>query len=296
MNIKRRQSGQIVLILILIMTASLGIGLTIVQRSLTNVSTSTKVEESSRAFSAAEAGVERALQNTAVSTNPSTISINQTELDQSGVAQVDITSGLPNPNEALELEPIFREDRAQFWLADYNTTPPTAYYSSTASNFNVYFGDPNQPTDNTQKPAVEVAVVTKVGTAYTISRNYFDSYSARSPANNFALATCGTNPTVNTVFLNAVSGPSTFYCRATVSYTGVPILVRVRVLYSDRKPQKVALEPTGGGSLPRQAKIITSTGSSGDAKRKIRVTTTAKSVPPLMDYVLFSVTDIEKTN
>ena len=64
-----KEKGQIILILLLVMTVALGVGLTIVQRSLTDISTSTKVEQSSRAFSAAEAGIEKALQGDISSVN-----------------------------------------------------------------------------------------------------------------------------------------------------------------------------------------------------------------------------------
>ena len=55
------ERGQIILVLVLVITVALAIGISVVQRSLSDISTSTKVEESSRAFSAAEAGIERAL-------------------------------------------------------------------------------------------------------------------------------------------------------------------------------------------------------------------------------------------
>ena len=52
------QSGQIVIILLLLMLVILSIGLAVTQRTITNVSTSSQTEQSSRAFSAAEAGLE----------------------------------------------------------------------------------------------------------------------------------------------------------------------------------------------------------------------------------------------
>ena len=56
----KEQKGQVILILILVMTVGLAIGLSIVQKSLVDISTASKIEQSSRAYSAAEAGVERA--------------------------------------------------------------------------------------------------------------------------------------------------------------------------------------------------------------------------------------------
>ena len=42
----------IILILVLVMTVALAIGISVIQRSLSDISTATKVEQSSRAFSA----------------------------------------------------------------------------------------------------------------------------------------------------------------------------------------------------------------------------------------------------
>src|SRR3989339_1641784 len=64
-GLPRRQAGQVILILILVMAVALAIGISVIQRSLSDISTSSKVEQSSRAFSAAEAGIEKALRGDA---------------------------------------------------------------------------------------------------------------------------------------------------------------------------------------------------------------------------------------
>ncbi len=55
---KLMHSGQVLLITMLVMAVATTIGLALASRSTQDVNISTQVEESSRAFSAAEAGIE----------------------------------------------------------------------------------------------------------------------------------------------------------------------------------------------------------------------------------------------
>ena len=57
-----KESGQIIIVLLLMMLVGLSIGLVVTQRSVTDVSVSTQSEQSQRAFSAAEAGIEKVRQ------------------------------------------------------------------------------------------------------------------------------------------------------------------------------------------------------------------------------------------
>jgi len=57
----KKNSGQITLIALLVMVVLLTIGLAVVSRSVTDIRISKETEESARAFSAAEAGIEEAL-------------------------------------------------------------------------------------------------------------------------------------------------------------------------------------------------------------------------------------------
>src|SRR3989304_8125918 len=61
MNLVRKNSGQAILTVLLIMVVGLTVSLAVVARSVTSVKISTQEEESQRAFSAAEAGLEETL-------------------------------------------------------------------------------------------------------------------------------------------------------------------------------------------------------------------------------------------
>lgn len=60
---KSHRNGQVALIVLLLMVVILTVGLTLISHSITDVSISKDEEDSMRAFSAAEAGIEQALQN-----------------------------------------------------------------------------------------------------------------------------------------------------------------------------------------------------------------------------------------
>ena len=68
MRLMKKNSGQIILIVLLIMVVLLTIGLALVVRSVTDIRISTETKESTRAFSAAEAGIEDALRQANLAT------------------------------------------------------------------------------------------------------------------------------------------------------------------------------------------------------------------------------------
>lgn len=287
------QKGQLILILILVMTVALSIGLSIVQRSLVDISISSKVEQSSRAFSAAEAGIEKALRG---DTTLQTFSENNSRviaLEDSGLLPAQASS--PNQQAAIEFTPLAKEDVAQVWLADLNSSsnPPTAVYAQ--PTLNIYWGN-----SSTDKAAIEVTLIYYNGSLYTSRKWYLDNPSAtRNPANGFdnsatSISCAGTY----------IIGVTTYQCRKTLgdnNGTGngpLPatspnrlILLRMRLLYNTTS-QPFAIQATGtcgaACSLPPQARRILSTGAAGETQRKIQLLQLQKVVPTYFDYVIFS--------
>mgnify|MGYP001561246056 CR=1 FL=1 len=302
-----RQAGQVVLILILVMTVALAIGLSVIQRSLSDVSTSSKVEQSSRAFSAAEAGIEKALSGGLPAV------INFPDNNSSATVTTPTTDGLIpaipqgfNRQEALECPPgdsrLAKEDVAQVWLADpkadlptctasdicYKQTSLDVYWGSTAATDKaaleltvVYYGtDPNDP-DPTQR------LISK----YRSRKWYLDNNSAgRDQINKFDQVPCtGDYP------------PLTGYqCKATIAFLPSDLmLLRARLLYNTTS-QPFAVQASwpcslpSGCFIPPQAKVLVSTGTSGQTQRKVQVCQLEKVVPSYFDYAIFSEGDINK--
>lgn len=302
----RKQKGQIILILLLVMTVALGIGLSIIQRSLTDISTSTKVEQSQRAFSAAEAGIERALSIGA--TTPFTLPPSQLQ----NLASVDVAvqSNLPLINQALEYPPIGKEDIAHVWLADPDTL--NNYYKQTS--LEVYWGKADAT--GREQPALEITLIYQdTASGYKSSKFYIDPVGGiegrdgngfKDPADAQFDGSCG-NITTLTSFSTTTTDLRSFRCKVKLSglpnsASGLPklILVRARFLYNSL-PQPLAVKPTGACtgtdtscSLPPQARIFTSTGSSGQTQRKVSVFRLEKVVPFYFDYAIFSAGEINK--
>lgn len=290
---KIKQSGQIVVVLLLMMLVVLSVGLALTQRSITDITTSTQTDQASRAFSAAEAGVEQAiLSNQAIT---SSLDLG----NQSSVKKVDIIP-IPPAYTALEYPPIGKDKVATFWLSDPNNPGASAYGGT---SLEVYFGKYNATDDpnSLETPAIEInlVTVTTVNGASNYKSNHFfiDPVSSRSQLNGFVFQACNATPyATNTSYSPP---PRNFRCKTTItslSSYGIPVLIRVRVLYSSSE-QPVAVNPVGncaGCLLPVQASIYTSTGISGQSQKTIQVFRQDNVVPQIFDYGVFSVGDIEK--
>lgn len=279
------QTGQIVLILLLVITVSLGIGLAVIQRSLSDISTSSNVELSSRAFSAAEAGIERAL-------NGNTSGVTEGETGNNSSATLQDSGLLPVAHQALEYPPLSKEDTAQFWLSDPTTL--NDYYSQ--NTLDIYWGAQNIADPN-DRPALALTLVYLSSGKYQSKKYFFDPNSTRASSNGFTTpASCNDN-------LGAIStsygSNRRFYCTTSLvlpSANGLKLL-RARFLYNTT-PQPLAVKPVGNCnnscSLPSQARLFTSIGIAGNTQRVLQLFKLDKTVPPFFDYAVFAAGDINK--
>lgn len=293
----KKQKGQIILILILVMTVALGVGLSIIQRSLSDISSAAKVEQSSRAFSAAEAGIERALQQQA----QANIIVSEGDLNNASAA-VDIKPNLPNSGQALEYPPVSKEEIAHVWLADLDANPQKFYGGSA---LDVFWGAPNliASTQSDNWPALALTIVYADNNIYKSQKFYFDPNEARADTNGFKkvsqmpFSSCSaSNPhIINTSSSDSITAQDrNFYCQVRISGVNPSsILLRARILYSSTS-HPLAVAPRGGLSLPQQATIYKSTGTFGNSQRTVQLFKLDKVVPFYFDYAIFSAGDITK--
>ncbi|MFA5933332.1 MAG: hypothetical protein WCV81_03680 [Microgenomates group bacterium] len=311
---KNNSSGQVVILLLLIMVVALAIGLSTIGRSILEVSTSRKSEDSSRAFSAAEAAIEKAIkQNENNIGGTTTTQVNPFNLSNAAAASAS-AGATPVGSNALSFAPYTKRTFAQFWLAN----PETMARSYNEDYFYLYFGDPNHDKyDETKggrlanQPAVELDIVYWDDTdkKYKTLKKYYDSYRDGSLINaprinnttQSSISSCDVRDTSTLIDDGATAN---YYCQVRVPSTSdVPsilphsgnnilIMVRVRLLYTDTE-HPVALKP-GIGSLPTQANIYRASGTSGDVKRSLEVTNYRGVMPQLFDYVLFSASNLKK--
>ncbi len=293
------QKGQIILVLILITTVVLAVVLSIVQKSLVDVSSSTKVEQSSRAFSAAEAGIERALKGDYSAPFP---------LENNSTIKNIVNFGLlpsvsvGTPQEPLEFNgpaKLAKEDIAQVWLADPAAALPICgagfvCYAPTSNTLDIYWGN-----SNTDKAAIELTLIYHDGTQYKPKKWYLDHSVLRTPPNNFDQVACagyllGSNnyqcyvrighPTLDPVYSKNGPLPSGL------------MLIRARLLYNTTS-QPFAVQAVGtcpNCYLPSQQRQILSEGASGDTQRAVQIIQSFNVVPHYFDYAIFSAGDISK--
>lgn len=301
----KKQKGQIVLLLILVMTVALAIGISVIQRSLSDISTSSKVEESSRAFSAAEAGIETALNTPPFPTTLPLFSLSnnsQAQAVDSGLLPVQAAVG--SQQDPLEYPPLTKEDRVQVWLANpFSTTnPPAEFYDPPLvedRTLEVYWGN-----SDTDQAALELTLVYHDGSQYKSRKWYLDNAEAQDGSGTRRIEVNNFDPVDCTV--TVLPSNIAYQCKKTLGDgngrdngslpTGL-MLLRARLLYnSSRQPFAVWATGTCGlsCSLPGQARILDSTGTAGGTQRKVRVIQEYKVVPPYFDYAIFSADEISK--
>ena len=272
-------AGQALVLVLLSLAVVLTLVLFILSRTITDIAVSTTEEEAIRAFSAAEAGVEKAL---------IIGSVGETSIgDASFTADVsEFAEGLSAFNYPITLSP---GDTATIWFAENdgegNLTP-----SFTGGAMKVCWGEDATPIDN-NTPAVEISVFYDSGTVL-IGRSALDpNASGRSLSNSFtpvATRDCTIDGVAyefwSDVDLDAL----------TQGNTAGLLFARVRMLYNADKRQSVGFDVTGEGLLPSQGQMIVSTGQSGDANRRLEVFQGWGEPPPIFDSAVFSATGLTK--
>lgn len=309
-KIRKKQSGQVIIILLMLMLVGLSIVLAMTQRSVTDVTTSTQAEQSTRAFSAAEAGIEKALTGSAPAGT-------QFDLGNNSSALINQSGLLPYNNSfaGIEYPPVGRETTAHFWFVDPSnlTTPPVTGYNASPSRVDLYYGNEN----TTDLPAVEVRIVMFANNNFYTYTKYYDSSAARTDPgpsdNNFdPTSGCGSQTLTNSI----LGTNRKFYCRQTVpsTTTEIPklgggsgsctfangctlILARVRLIYVNEN-HSLALAPPNpnptSAQFPPQVQIYNAVGTSGKSQKQIQAFRVRDVIPPWFDFAIFSVNEIRK--
>lgn len=310
------QKGQVLIVLLLTTLVVLTAGLAITVRSLNDVTTSTRNDQSQRAFSAAEAGIEKYLANPATVTGiQSPIPAFDNDSSVEVRANVDVpplpTVSIPT-QPALEYPPIGKDTIAQFWIVDPRSVSTTPVQVFNGTGFTLFFGNPGQTLNgNLDAPAVEINMVTFNSSTnqYSTVKTYLDSHSSsRGTTTGFRLAgegglSCSTSATANGVpTTSSVNSANRYFaCSYTISSNCgsncFPIIIRVRLLYSSTN-QRIALRANPGNtsttSLPRQAEIYYAKGTSGQSQQILKSFKIPKVIPTFLDFAVFSIGAISK--
>ncbi len=247
------EGGQIALVVLLIMIVMLTLGLSVAKRGLFDVTLSQQEEESSRAFQAAETGVEEAMRTltggSGILTGDTSYNVTVSEGGTNGF----VVDQAINPGESLAVEMSGASDVA---------------------SLDVYFGDKNVEDCTGNPPAIEIAVVKKSGVNTTVSRSAFDLLSR---SNGFTVIAAGSHEFEG----------KTFCGLANVSSLGQAVEIRLRPLYSKAT---IGIDPRPDAAiLPAQYNVIRSEGKTGtNVTRAVEVQRLNSQLPTIFDYVVFS--------
>lgn len=263
---KNKQTGQIALIALLVLMVATTVGLSLIARSTTDVSVTRNVEESSRAFSAAEAGIEEGLKSGVASD----VTIDPALGVKYSVAVTPV-GGNANPFEFPQN--TLKEDTETVWLVNHNadgTINETPFY--TASTIDVCWSS------ETIHPAVVVTVLYKTGVSYRVAKV---AYDPDSRSNYFAAALAG-GCSANTAYHNTI----TFSALGIILPADTLIALRIRPVYSGAR---LAVAPLPPQTLPSQGSIVESAGSAGsDVSRKITAFKQFRAPASIFDYAVYS--------
>lgn len=271
-----KERGQALLIVVLVMVVSLTIGLSVASRSITNLRTSKEEESSQRAFSAAEAGVERAIKANCQSLPCPTLASSFSENSSNYNAQTTYLSGtnfLVNGGNIIS-----KNDGTDIWFVSHKADGTLDYSATWNGSLTLYWGSvsdvcDSDPAKNTAA-ALEIILIRGTKDSPVASRFGVDKCSSRAGSNKFDAP--GGGGTV---------GGKVFSSSYVINNITSGIVARIVPLYAN-----TTLGVSGGNNaLPSQGKIINSTGESGTTSRKITVFQGYPSLPSeFFQYILFA--------
>lgn len=281
-KIMSRQQGQILVVLLLIMVVGLTVGLFLMGRTTVDISLTNKLTDSTRAFNAAEAGIEEAIRDISEADGTRT----QLVTGVYYTADTDLAGlGVGNIYPATKPRPTEVGDKFTVWLVPHNENTGKLQES---------MGNPNYESttldvcfsDNDPDPAISVTLFykTAVGGSYLSSYTGYDPIASRQTINHFR----------STVNLSPC--PAGYNYRARIDFVnhfgslpGGRLLLAIRIapVYASTSiavmPYDYANDP-----LPKQGNIITSSGQVGEIVRRITVDDPYLVPAPFMDHAVYS--------
>lgn len=300
--LKYNQKGQALLLVLLGMAVVLVISLSIISRSLTDLSITSKDEDSLRAFSAAEAGVEEALlAGQGVGGGVGNASYDAT-IDKFYIDADEYN--YPDSLKSGESATIwFVGHHDDGYLTCVDESGPIPCLSDSGADFRVCWG--NESTDNAsdESPAVEISVFydtssNSIGSSpdyssVNVVRAVYDSKS--TPRGNFAgnsgACTIADNDTYAFKTTNIFSdmGIDT----GCLETAGCVLFARVKMLYNTSIDHQIGAV-MNQGNFASQGAEVSSIGQSNNAVTKIQVIDTYKSPLSVFENAVFSPESIEK--
>lgn len=252
--VKTGQSGQVGIIILLVVMVMSTIGISVVSRSSTDVSLSRSGEDANRAFDAAQSGIEQAFSEA-------------NALDPNNDDEVTGTiASIPG----LTVDYSVEKSRELNVVVDEGASV-SLDVKGVASGATLDISWATEDSCVDQTPAsLAITVYASPGTSPAYRKIYAGA-CAQNPSDNFTLAPAGVDP---------------YFRHITVIMQAGDELVRIRPVYNQTKLRAVGV----GWSLPVQQFNIVSTAQSNINKetKALRVDRTLPSAPSIFDYALFA--------
>lgn len=265
-----KQKGQVVLILVLLTVIGLTVGLSLISRTVTDVRISSQIEQSGRAFSAAEAGIETALVGSSIG---GTASGNVTLDGANASYSVENQGG----GTGVSLYPLTEVGNGQtIWFVNHTQDgklDETNPVYTPDTELEICWG-----TSADAPPAIAVTYVYDDAGTYNIVKGMYDPIGTRG--NNFSSAESAGGYCNGTFLYRVRITPSSDLA---VPSTATLLFVRLTPVYF---PTAIAVRPSA--ALPVQSRKISSVGQTETGVvRKIQVTQTYPIIPELLHFTLF---------
>lgn len=260
---RKTAKGQALLIVLLVMVVGLTVGLSLSTRSVSDLKASGQLEDSSRAFSAAEAGIESVLKGDSPAAGVTV-----------GNASYTVTTPVSVVSDtSLSLGDINIADTYTVWLVGHDASG-NLDWGTTYDGNSIDVCWQKADSAGSVDPAMEVSVLYKdvASGLYKVWRGAYDSNATRG--NSFSGTDSG-----------GCAGLTNKKTISLSSLTGTKIALRLRPFYAKAT---INVVPVTGNNLPGQGLTISSSGTSGQTTRKVVVTQSYGSLPSIFDYVLFS--------
>lgn len=276
------QKGQSILIVVLVMVVALTVGLSVASRTITNLKISTEEENSQRAFSAAEAGVEEAIKSGCITPIPpgtgcTSIADSFSENKSSFNTQISVVSGdefLVNGGNLVEMD-----DGTDVWFVPHKQDGTPDYSNPNwTGNLTIFWGSSSDVCSSDASlntmAALEIILLSGTINNPVSTRFAVDPCADRIAHNNFSQAQAG----------GTVAGKN-FAFKTSINVGSPGFLARIVPLY-----HSASMGISGNGTaLPQQGQKIESTGVSGLTNRKISYYKGYLEVPAeFFQFVLFS--------
>ncbi len=291
------QSGQALVLILLSLSVVLTLVLFVLSRSVTDIAVSSREEEAVRAFSAAEAGIEKSL--------VVGVSSPLTEIGDASYT-ADVTSFAQGASGFAYPINLSSGEAATLWFADHDADSNIVCGGSrcfTGSQLKICWGKPGTLATSAVTPAVELSVFYTLTpgdySTLRIARAAFDPYGDRrtmgvggSSPNNFSdrdLGTCTIGgdgfefqKTIDLATLGILPG--------SYSAEGGLQLARLRLFYNTDSAHKVGFDVgfPGNSTLPSQGLAVDSSGEAGESTRRLSVFQGWPEAPSVFGYSVYS--------